>query len=106
MLSLPRVHPARVELREGVGQEVGLLLVVAFQGHPIPGLQHGVQQVHCGGRLDLLAAGATTHGRGGTLETAPSTVGPVGPAARFDAHELDSPTSSGRRLSSSAAATS
>ena len=48
------VHRGRVERGQRAGQEVGLLLVVAFQADAVAGLDHRLQQGADRGRIDLL----------------------------------------------------
>ena len=51
------VHPRRVDRREGLGQEIGLLLVVALEADAVAGLDHRFQQRPRLGGWDQLGAG-------------------------------------------------
>ena len=49
------VHPLRIDLHQRLGQEVGLLLVVAFEADAVAGLDHRFEQGADGFGVDALA---------------------------------------------------
>ena len=69
----------RVDLAETVGEEIGLLLIVALQTHPIPRVDDGLKEGRRPGRIDNLAVSplGQRFGLGGTCFIFPFATCPV-----------------------------